>query len=101
MHRVTSLDLAVQPWPWPFADQRRAEISAHFALKQREKPGIWNGRVLLGRHPVFAGECFSSNYFQTDFARFLAWRDLGCPDTAASTGFRMRARASSEGAFVS
>ena len=52
IHRVTTLDLAVEPWSWPFADERRAEIDAHFALKQREKPGMWNGRVLLGRDPV-------------------------------------------------
>jgi len=100
MHRVTSLDLAVQPWPWPFADQRRAEISAHFALKQREKPGIWNGRVLLGRHPVFAGEHFSSNYFETDFASFLAWRDWGFPDKDVFNGFGMGALLSNDGAFA-
>jgi 8-oxo-dGTP pyrophosphatase MutT (NUDIX family) len=100
MHRVTSLDLAVQPWPWPFADQRRAEISAHFALKQREKPGIWNGRVLLGRHPVFAGDCFSSNYFETDFASFLAWRDWGFPDKDVFNGFGMGALLSNDGAFA-
>jgi hypothetical protein len=80
IHRVTTLDLAVKPWPWPFAQARRAEIDAHFAEKQREKPALWNGRVLLGRSPVFSGERFSASYFETDFASFLAWRDWGFPD---------------------
>ncbi|MGY4481431.1 hypothetical protein ACVWWR_000622 [Bradyrhizobium sp. LM3.2] len=48
IHRVTTLDLAVRPIVWPFAEVRRAEIAAHFAEKQRERPKIWNGRVLLG-----------------------------------------------------
>jgi len=49
IHRVSSLELSVRPWSWPFAEARCAEISAHFAAKQREKPNMWNGRVLLGR----------------------------------------------------
>jgi hypothetical protein len=99
IHRVTTLDLAFEPWPWPFADQRRAEIDAHFAVKQREKP-IWNGRVLLGRDPVFAGERFNASYFEADFASFLAWRDWGFPDAAIFNGFGMGALRCSDGAFV-
>jgi 8-oxo-dGTP pyrophosphatase MutT (NUDIX family) len=100
IHRVTSLDLAVEQWSWPFAEARRAEIDDHFALKQREKPKMWNGRVLLGRHPVFAGERFSSNYFETDFASFLAWRDWGFPDKDVFNGFGMGALLSNDGAFA-
>jgi hypothetical protein len=39
IHRVTELDLQVAPRTWPFAEARRAEISAHFAAQQRE-PGL-------------------------------------------------------------
>jgi len=100
IHRVTTLDLAVQSWPWPFAEQRRTEISAHFALQQREKPKLWNGRVLLGRNPVFTGDVFSAGYFETDFASFLAWRDWGFPDKSMFNGFGMGALRSSDGAFA-
>lgn len=99
IHRVTTLDLVFEPRPWSFADERRAEISAHFALKQREKP-IWNGRVLLGRDPVFTGERFSASYFEADFASFLAWRDWGFPDADVFNGFGMGALRCSDGAFV-
>ena len=100
IRRVTSLELAVEPFAWPFAVERRAEISAHFADKQREKPKLWNGRILLGRDPVFAGERFSASYFETDFASFLAWRDWGFPDKAVFNGFGMGALLSSDGAFA-
>src|SRR5258708_33361355 len=100
IHRVTSLDLAVQKWSWPFAERRRAEIDAHFAVKQREKPKLWNGQVLLGRNPVFAGDRLTASYFETDFASFLAWRDWGFPDKSVFNGFGMGALLSSDGAFV-
>jgi 8-oxo-dGTP pyrophosphatase MutT (NUDIX family) len=100
IRRVTALDLAVEDWVWPFAQTRRAEIDAHFALKLREKPAMWNGRVLLGRNPVFEGERLSASYFETDFASFLAWRDWGFPDKSVFNGFGMGALRSSDGAFV-
>ena len=100
IRRVTTLDLPVRPWPWRFAEERRADIAAHFAGKQREKPKIWNGRVLLGRNPQFAGERFSADYFETDFASFLAWRDWGFPDSGVFNGFGMGALRSADGAFI-
>jgi 8-oxo-dGTP pyrophosphatase MutT (NUDIX family) len=100
IHRVTTLDLGLQPRPWPFADARRDDIAAHFALQQAEKPEIWNGRVLLGRAPAFSGERFSASYFESDFSSFLAWRDWGFPDPDVFNGFGMGALRCSDGAFV-
>jgi len=100
IHRVTSLDLPVEKWSWPFAETRSAEISAHFAAKRRAKPKMWNGRVLMGRNPVFAGARLSASYFETDFASFLAWRDWGYPDKDVFNGFGMGALRCADGAFV-
>jgi 8-oxo-dGTP pyrophosphatase MutT (NUDIX family) len=100
IRRVSSLDLVVEAWTWPFAEARRAEIDAHFADEQREKPALWNGRVLLGRNPVFAGDRFSASYFETDFASFLAWRDWGFPDPSVFNGFGMGALRCADGTFV-
>jgi 8-oxo-dGTP pyrophosphatase MutT (NUDIX family) len=100
IHRVTTLDLKVRPQPWPFADRRRAEIDAHFAAEQRKRPKLWNGQVLLGCNPVFAAGRFSADYFETDFASFLAWRDWGFPDRGVFNGFGMGALRSRDGAFV-
>jgi hypothetical protein len=100
IHRVSVLDLVVEAWTWPFAETRRAEIDAHFADKQREKPALFNGRVLLGRNPVFSGERLSASYFETDFASFLAWRDWGFPDPSVFNGFGMGALRCGDGAFA-
>jgi 8-oxo-dGTP pyrophosphatase MutT (NUDIX family) len=61
---------------------------------------MWNGRVLLGRNPVFAGNRFTACYFETDFASFLAWRDWGFPDKDVFNGFGMGALRCADGAFV-
>jgi 8-oxo-dGTP pyrophosphatase MutT (NUDIX family) len=99
-HRVTTLDLRVQSRPWPFAQERGAEIDAHFAEEQRKTPELWNGRVLIGHTPVFDGDRFRADYFETDFASFLAWRDWGFPDKDVFNGFGMGALLSHDGAFA-
>jgi 8-oxo-dGTP pyrophosphatase MutT (NUDIX family) len=100
IQRVTTLDLKVEPYAWPFATEKRAEIDAHFAQRQREKPKLWNGRVLLARNPSFEGTRFSARYFETDFASFLAWRDWGFPDASVFNGFGMGALRASDSAFL-
>jgi 8-oxo-dGTP pyrophosphatase MutT (NUDIX family) len=100
IHRVTALDLRLEPWIWSFSSERRADIAAHFALKQREKPQLWNGRILLARNPVFSADCLTASYFETGFADFLAWRDWGFPDASVFNGFGMGALKSADGAFV-
>jgi len=100
IHRVTALDLKVEKRAWPFEHERRAEIDAHFAQMRREKPKIWNGRILLGRNADFSGGRLTSSYFETDFASFLAWRDWGFPDREVFNGFGMGALRSVDGAFV-
>lgn len=100
IHRVTTLELAVRPIVWPFAEERRAEIAAHFAEKQRERPKIWNGRVLLGRDAVFTDGHLAATYCEADFASFLAWRDWGFPDPSVFNGFGMGALRASDGTFI-
>src|ERR1700730_12968162 len=100
IHRVTKLDLNVRPWPWPFAGERRADIDGHFALQQRDTPQLWNGRILLARNPDFTAGRFSADYFETDFASFLAWRDWGFPDNGVFNGFGMGALLANDGAFA-
>lgn len=100
IHRVAQLDLEYDKWTWPFAVERRADIDAHFASKQAEKPRLWNGRVLLARNPVFSADRFSAGYFETDFASFLAWRDWGFADNSVFNGPGMGALRANDGAFV-
>src|SRR4030081_2791083 len=86
IHRVTTLDLSLLPWSWPFADERRAEIDAHSSCEQREKPKLWNGRILLARNPVFTESHFRADYCETDFAFFSTLRDRNLPERRVCSG---------------
>jgi hypothetical protein len=100
---VTLLDRAqfsVEPWIWPFAQEKRAEIDAHFAKRQARTPDLWNGRVLLLRDHAFDGATLRGTFFETDFASFLAWRDWGFPDAGATNCFAMGAIRSADGAYL-
>jgi len=99
IRRVATLDLRLAPWSWPFAEERRADVEAHFAMRQTRETEALERPRSLGRDPVFNGSGFSARYFETDFASFLAWRDWGFPDKSVFNGFGMGALRSSDGAF--
>jgi 8-oxo-dGTP pyrophosphatase MutT (NUDIX family) len=79
LFQVDRLELAFEPRPWPFADERRAEIDAFFAGLKRKVPAVWNGRVLLLHRQAVSGGVFRGAYLETDYASFTAWRAWGRP----------------------
>jgi 8-oxo-dGTP pyrophosphatase MutT (NUDIX family) len=97
---IDHLAFAFEPWRWPFADQRRAEIDAYFAQLCAGSPHVWNGRIVLATGCRVAGRSLTGSCFETDFASFLAWRDWGFPDAVAVNLFAMGALRSSDGAFL-
>jgi 8-oxo-dGTP pyrophosphatase MutT (NUDIX family) len=98
--RIDHLELAFAPQPWPFADTRRPEIDAHFAELQRERPALWNGRVLLLHRYGIERGVFGGAFLETDFASFLAWRDWGFPEAGVTNCFSMAALRASDGAYL-
>ncbi len=100
LFRLDRLELAFSPKPWPFAVERRAAIDAYFAELQREKPAIWNGRVLLLHHQVVRDGVFRGDYLETDYASFAAWRHWGSPPAGVHDCFGAAAVRSIDGAFL-
>lgn len=94
------LQLAFAPKPWAFATERRAEIDAWFAARQRENPALWNGRVLLLHDHAIAGGIFSGRYLETDYASFAAWRAWGRPTGAICDCFGAAAIIAADGACL-
>ena len=97
---IDRLEFSVASWSWPFADERRAEIDAHFARRNVGAMQLWNGRILLARGYRIVGDALTGTCFETDYASFLAWRDWGFPDPAIVNCFAMGALRSSDGAFL-
>jgi len=98
--RVDRLELAFTPKLWAFAAERRAEIDAFFAKQQRDKPALWNGRVLLLHHQVMTEGVFRGDYLETDYASFAAWIHWGRPAAAAHDCFGAAAIVAADGAFM-
>ena len=99
-HSVDRLDLRFEPKPWDFALARRAEIDAHFAALQREKPALYNGRVLLMHRYAIADGVFRGAFLETDYASFSAWIEWRWPDANVNDCFGTLAMQSADGAFV-
>jgi 8-oxo-dGTP pyrophosphatase MutT (NUDIX family) len=100
LFHIERLALAFTPKPWAFAIERRAEIDAYFAELQREKPAIWNGRVLLLHHQMVSEGVFRGDYLETDYASFAAWRHWGRPAAGVRDCFGAAAVVSADGAFL-
>lgn len=94
------LDLSFVPKPWGFADERRSEIDAYFAELQRDKPAIWNGRVLLLYSQVLTEGVFRGEFLETDYASLAAWDHWGRPKAGVHDCFGAAAILSSDGAFL-
>lgn len=97
---ISRLDLRFEPRPWRFAEERRAEIEAHFAASQRTNPKLWNGRLLLMHEHTLADGVLRGAYLETDYASFHAWTRWGHPPTGVLDCFANAALLSSDGAMM-
>ena len=93
-------EIVLELWSWRFAAARHDEIDRHFAAVQRQRPGVWNGRILLLQRYVIAGAVLRGACFEADYASFCAWRDWKFPDPNVYNVFAAAALCSADGAFV-
>jgi 8-oxo-dGTP pyrophosphatase MutT (NUDIX family) len=97
---LDAVEIGVEPFTWSFAQARRADIDRHFATQQRERPALWNGRVLLLHRYARENGILRGASFETDYASFLAWRDWGFPAAGVFNVFAAAALQSADGAFL-
>ena len=66
IHRVTTLDLRVTSWDWPFARRRVAARSIGAFRRGATAPSrkLWNGRVLLARNARLTGDRLPRRVFR-------------------------------------
>lgn len=100
IYHIDRVDLRFVPKPWAFATERRSDIDAFFADQVRQKPSMWNGRVLVLHshvleYGVFRGECL-----ETDYASFAAWGHWRWPAKDIRDCFGAAAIVSADGAIL-
>jgi 8-oxo-dGTP pyrophosphatase MutT (NUDIX family) len=97
---IDRLDLSFAPKPWDFAVECRDEIDAFFAALRRDKPSIWNGRVLLLHQHAMKDGVLHGEYIETDYASFAAWRQWDRPAAKVHDCFSAAAILAADGAFL-
>jgi 8-oxo-dGTP pyrophosphatase MutT (NUDIX family) len=94
------VDITFAPRAWPFATDKRREIDAHFARLKRERPQVWNGRVVLLDRFAISARVLRGSCFETDYASFCAWRDWAPADAGAFNVFAAAAILTADGAYL-
>lgn len=97
---LTRVEAVVEPHDWAFARENAAGIAAHWAAISAGKPAMFNGRIMLQHRAAIEDGVFRAGYFETDYAAFMTWRDLGYPGPVLRNGFAMAALRASDGAFL-
>jgi 8-oxo-dGTP pyrophosphatase MutT (NUDIX family) len=97
---VDRVEIAVEPWPWPFALEQRERIDRDFRLLQGRRPGVWNGRVLLLQRFAIADGALRGVSFETDYASFITWREREFPDPGVYNFFAAAALRAADGAYL-
>jgi 8-oxo-dGTP pyrophosphatase MutT (NUDIX family) len=98
--RLDRVEIAAEPWSWPFASERRDEIARHFAGIQSRRAGVWNGRVLLLHRFAIVERVLRGACFVTDYASFCAWKDWNFPDPGVLNFFGAATLRSADGAYL-
>lgn len=97
---LSRVDALVEPHDWAFARENAALIAAHWTKISAGKPAMFNGRVMLQHRAAIRDGVFEAGYFETDYAAFMTWRDVGHPGPVIRNGFAMAALRASDGAFL-
>lgn len=97
---LDAVEAVVEPYDWAFARENAHAVAAHWAAISAGKPAMFNGRVMLQHRAAIEGGVFRAGYFETDYAAFMTWRDLGHPGAVIRNGFAMAALRAADGALL-
>lgn len=103
IRRVAAIDYRCEAYDWAFADDAAVRIDAHWADLRRDKPALFDGRVLVAHSlsidPTDGGT-LRARGFETTYKPFICWRDFGFPGAPVANLFAMAALRSADGAFI-
>lgn len=97
---IDRAEIALETWPWPFAADRRVDIDRYFSELQSQRPGVWNGRVLLLNRYAIAERTLRGACFETDYSSFITWRDREFPDPSVYNFFAAAVLRSADGGYL-
>lgn len=97
---LRATDLVFEDRPWVWAEREKTRIAAHWAQKAHDNAALFDGRVLVTWRYEIVDGVLRGACLETDFSKFLAWRDFGFPDTSIVNVFAMAALRAEDGAYL-
>ncbi|TDH35675.1 NUDIX hydrolase [Pseudohoeflea suaedae] len=97
---IRSIDIRVAPGDLPWAEARRAEVEAQWAMEKAANPHIFNGEVLLLSEVGFQDGHVSGTAHVTRYANQIYWIRHGRRDTGVAHLFSAAVIVSSDGAVL-
>ena len=88
------------PYDWRFAREEAARIDARWAQIRVDKPGLFDGRVLLSRDLAITDDVLGGTSFECGYKPFLCWREFGYPGEPVKNLFAMPALRGDDGVFL-
>jgi 8-oxo-dGTP pyrophosphatase MutT (NUDIX family) len=101
---VDDIESDFHEWNWAFARDRAEEIDANWRKLCADRPGVFDGRVLVVDdwriEERGAKRVLVTRHFATNFRNFVAMRDWGFPDALVRNCFAAAALVSRDGDWV-
>ena len=97
---VTSLDIRLGGYDWPFLNEARYEIDRFWRDFSARTSQAYDGRVLLLHAQAWRDGHLEARAFETAYSAFIAWKSLGFPGAGVCNFFGMAALRASDGAFL-
>jgi 8-oxo-dGTP pyrophosphatase MutT (NUDIX family) len=100
---IRRVEARLTPFSWPFARERAADIAAFWSQMTAAKPAMFNGQVLMQHRSEVEDGVFRADYFQIDYATFMAWTRWGFEQMAGAqlrNGFAMGAIRTRDNAYL-
>ncbi|GEP08705.1 NUDIX hydrolase [Methylobacterium gnaphalii] len=85
---------------WAWARDNAEAIDRHWQRRVAERPGMFDGPVLLSLDCAIAGDTCEVTFFETRYSRFIATRDWDSPETGVLNAFSAIVPCTSDGAVL-
>lgn len=100
LSRIARPDARLVAYDWAWARDNAGLIAENWRRRRAERPGLFDGPVLMACDCTVAEGACSVSLFETTYSRFIAYRDGGRPDGRVANAFAALVPWTADGAVL-